>query len=181
MFVLRLLFGLLKGLIIGGLVGFGLVSAGLASPGALIAYPIAAGLGMLVALIAGKPIWAKDARIEVGMKAAAGALFAPLFLFLARRFLAFDIPFDVSTLPGLGAVSGTQEFGTFALTSYAAVAALLAGFFDADNQPQPEGADEGAATKKRVATGGGASAQADAAELEAAQAEALQAEQRARK
>lgn len=180
MFAVRLLVGLLKGLIIGGIVGYALAASGMATPAALIAYPLAAGLGMLVALIAGKPIWAKDARIEVGMKAAAGALLAPFFLFLARRFLQFDVPFDVSSLPGLSHVSGTPEVGELALTSFAAVAALLAGFFDADNAPQPpEEADKAAkASKQRVATPKGGAADAEA-EQEAAEAEA--AERRGRK
>src|SRR5690606_894675 len=72
--LIRLVVGLVTGLIVGGLVGFALAKLGFAAPGAIVAY-LAAGLaGALVGLIAGKPIWAKDARIEAGMKAIVGAL-----------------------------------------------------------------------------------------------------------
>lgn len=67
---LRLVIGLVKGLIVGGLLGFALAKIGLAAPGALIAYLAAAAAGALVGLIAGKPIWAEGARIEAGLKAA---------------------------------------------------------------------------------------------------------------
>ncbi len=176
MFLVRLVVGLLKGLILGGLVGYALAAAGMATPGAIVAYPVAAVVGVLVGLVAGKPIWDKDGRIEAGMKAAAGAILAPGLMWLARRFLTFDVPFDVTLLPGLGAVSGTPELGAFAVTSLAAVAGLLAGFYDADNQPQAksEAAEKAPATKKRVAAAGGDAqeAEAEAAELEAAAAEA---------
>jgi hypothetical protein len=149
----RLILGLVKGLIVGGLVGFGLAAAGMAVPGALIAYPVAAAVGVLMALVSGKPIWAKDARLEVMMKAAAGALLAPGLLWLARRFLTMGLPLDPSALPGLGGVTGDATLGTFAITSLAMIAALLGGFYDADHEPQAEAAGDkkGAATGKRVA------------------------------
>jgi hypothetical protein len=186
MFVMRLVIGLLKGLVIGALVGYGLAAAGLAVPGAAIAYPVAAIVGILVALIAGKPIWAKDARIEVGMKAAAGALLAPGLLWLARRFLGFEIPFDLSTLPGLKAMSSPATFGMFSATSMAAVAALLAAFFDADNQPgaQEEPPAKGGAAKQRVATSAPKAEAADALDLDGVEtdgAEEQAAEQKGRK
>jgi hypothetical protein len=171
MFVVRLLIGLIKGLVIGALAGYGLAAAGAAVPGAAIAYPVAALVGMLVALVAGKPIWAKDARIEVGMKAAAGAVLAPGLLWLARRFLGFEIPFDVATLPGLQAVSGPLTVGMFSGTSLAAVAAVLAGFFDADNQPgsADEAPAKSEASRQRVDTSAAPKATAkDDVDLEAA-------------
>ena len=54
----RLILGLLKGLILGGLVGYGLAAAGFGVPGALVAYASAAPVGVLVAAVAVKPIWA---------------------------------------------------------------------------------------------------------------------------
>ena len=62
----RLITGILKGLVLGGLVGFGLVKLGMAVPAAWLAYVAAAITGVLIGLIAGKPIWAPDARIEAG-------------------------------------------------------------------------------------------------------------------
>lgn len=146
---LRLVLGLLKGLLLGGLVGYALAAAGLAAPSAWIAYPAAAVVGVLIATVAGKPIWAKDARIEVGMKAAAGAILAPGLMWLARSFLTLGLPFDASLLPGVSATGAT--LGTFAVTSLALVAALLGGFFEADNQPgPPEEKPEGRPPQKRI-------------------------------
>lgn len=129
----RLLIGLLKGLILGGLVGYGVAALGFAAPGAIIAYIGAAVVGMLVALVAGKPIWAKDARIEVGMKALAGAILGPGLMWLSRQFLTMALPLDPQLIPGV-ALEGSVALGTFAITSLAMVAAVLAGFYDADNQ-----------------------------------------------
>jgi hypothetical protein len=177
MFVLlRLFIGLVKGLILGGLIGYGIAAIGFGAPGALVAYLGAAVVGMLVALVAGKPIWVEDARIEVGMKAAAGATLAPGLMWLSRHFLTMGLPFDAGVLPGLEALQGQSlAVGTFAVTSLALVAAVLAGFFDADNQPKPEGAaKKGAgASKKRIAAarpdGAAAEAEAEQAEAEVSQ------------
>ena len=72
----RQLIGIVKGLIVGALVGFGLVKLGFPAPIAVVAYLAAAFAGVLIGLVAGKPIWAKDAKIEAGMKAFVGALLA---------------------------------------------------------------------------------------------------------
>ncbi|RLB65278.1 MAG: hypothetical protein DRI90_02435 [Deltaproteobacteria bacterium] len=178
---LRLIVGLLKGLVLGGLVGYGLLAAGLSW--GWLAYPAAALVGVLVAMVAGKPIWAEDARIEVGMKSAAGAILAPGMMWLVRHFLTMGLPFDPSALPGLASVSASSvTLGTFFVTSLALVGAVLAGFFDADNQPggaEQKGASQAKAgrSKQRIATEG-RSADISAAEAEAAEAEAAQRQRR---
>ncbi|MEJ7735299.1 MAG: hypothetical protein WKG00_39705 [Polyangiaceae bacterium] len=158
----RLLIGLLKGLVVGGLIGFGLAQLGFAMPGAIIAYLMAPLVGVLVGLVAGKPIWAKDARIEAGMKAAVGAILAPLLLFAARRWLQVPLPEPLGEAFGAtGAVAGT--LGGMAVTSLAMVAAVVGGFFEADNTPgEPTAGDPkkpaAAAGTKRIAS---ADAEAD--------------------
>jgi len=129
---LRLLVGLIKGILLGGIIGYALSAAGLTLLPAWAAYGGAVLVGLLVALVAGKPIWAEDARIEVGAKAVAGAVVAPGLMALVRNFLEMGLPFSPSTLPGVAAADGIT-LGTFAITSFAIVAAVLAGFFDADN------------------------------------------------
>jgi len=52
----RLLIGIVKGLIVGALVGFGLAKIGMAAPGAVIAYLAAALTALFLGLVAGKPI-----------------------------------------------------------------------------------------------------------------------------
>jgi len=173
----RLIIGLLKGLLLGGLIGYGLAAAGFGVPGALVAYLGAAVTGMLVALVAGKPIWADGARIEVGMKALAGALLAPGLMWLARHFLTMDLPLDLGIVPGLEALAGKSvALGTFAITSLGLVAAVLAGFYDADNQPvkaDKQASKHSAGSGARIEASATASRDAQA-ELEAQEAEAAQ-------
>lgn len=153
---LRLVIGLVKGLIVGGLLGFVLAKVGLAAPGALVAYLAAAAAGALVGLIAGKPIWAEGARIEAGLKAAFGALVGAGLMWLARSFLGVPFPADLGTLTeanrSLGEVAANGTLGGLAITSLALVAGVLGAFYDADNTPAPE-EGEGARQKARVATG----------------------------
>jgi hypothetical protein len=156
--LLRLVLGLLKGLAIGGLVGFGLAKVGLAAPSALFAYAAAALVGALVGLIAGKPIWAADGRIEAGLKAGFGALLATGLMALARNFLGFAMPIDLGSLAAanqsLGETSAQGTIGGLAIVSLSLVAALIGAFYDADNTPEPEGekkAVAGNAPKARIA------------------------------
>ncbi len=140
----RLILGIVKGLIVGGLLGFGLAKLGFATPGAVIAYAAAALSGVLVGLIAGKPIWAKDAKIEAGMKAFFGALLGAGLMYAARRWLTMPVPVPLGELGGANlslneAAGSAGTFGGLAITSLAAIAALLGGFYEADNDPADEG------------------------------------------
>lgn len=129
----RLLIGIVKGLVVGGLIGFGLVKLGMALPGALIAYLAAAVTGVVIGLVAGKPIWAKDAKIEAGAKAVVGALLGVGLMAAARHWLTMALPIQVPNLAPEGAT-----LGAFSMTSLAAIAALLGGFYDADNDATGE-------------------------------------------
>lgn len=161
--VLRLLLGLVKGIVVGGLVGFGLAKIGFAAPGAIVAYLSAALVGALVGLIAGKPIWAADGRIEAGLKAGFGAILAVGLMWLTRKFITFGVPFDMGSLAAanrsLLETAKTGTFGGLSITSLALVAGVLGAFYDADNTPDPDAGTkkaEGKAppptTKARVAT-----------------------------
>jgi hypothetical protein len=179
MFIVRLFFGLLKGLIIGGLVGWGLAAAGMT--GAAFAYGGAAVVGVLVAMIAGKPIWADDSRIQVILKMVAGALLAPGLLLLVRKFLPLGLPFDTAILPGVASIKNAT-IGGFALTSLATVGAVLAAFYDADNS-ESKNSDtasskgpriEASAEPKRVASQSSASEIAAITGLDAAEIQAIE-------
>jgi hypothetical protein len=166
--IARLLFGLLKGLIVGGLLGFAAAKAGFAAPGAVIAYLGAAVSGVLVGLIAGKPIWAKDAKIEAGMKAIVGALLGGGLMWAVRHWLlSVALPFSLGALTN--DTSGTV--GGLAITSFAIVAAVLGAFYDADNTPAPEeksaDASKAAAPKARIAASDKNGAAVDEEEPEA--------------
>lgn len=141
----RLIVGILKGLIVGGLIGFGLVKLGYAVPPAWLAYIAASVTGVVIGLIAGKPIWAKDAKIEAGMKAFVGALLGAGLMFAARQWLKAPLLLPDAAVRALGAGPALEAskqaltMSSFAMTSLAMVAAVLGGFYDADNTPEPEG------------------------------------------
>jgi hypothetical protein len=166
---IRLVLGLLKGVLIGGLVGFALAKLGFVAPGAVIAYLGIALTGVLVGLVAGKPIWAEGARIEAGMKAFAGAVLSLGLLWVVRRWLTIPLPFSLGALSqpnaALGESVANGTLGGLAVSSYAIVAGALGAFFEADNTPEGESKGGGAAksakgeptaaasqTKKRIAS-----------------------------
>lgn len=162
--LLRLLLGLAKGLIVGGLIGFALAKAGIVAPGAIFAYLMASATGVAVGLVTGKPIWAKDAKIEAGMKAIVGALIGAGLMWAIRRWLSHvPIPFNLGTLGAVNTSLGdSSQYGTIgglSLTSLATVGGVLGAFYDADNTPATDGdAKQGDAatetkTKARIAAG----------------------------
>jgi hypothetical protein len=151
----RLLVGMVKGLLVGALLGFGLVKLGWAVPGVVVAYLAAAVAGVVVGLVAGKPIWAKDAKIEAGTKAFVGALLSLGLMAAARQWLTMEVPVPVGSLVPYH--HDTLTLGGFAMTSLAAIAGLLGGFYEADNdasseEAAPPGAAKGKAGKpQRIA------------------------------
>ncbi len=137
----RLLLGLVLGLLVGGLLGVGIAQV---IPGAMtgvFGYAFAAVAGVLVGLVAGKPIWAKGAQIEAGLKSFFGALLGAGILFGLRY-----VPFTLPALAGFPAA----ELGRHAVASLAAVATILAIFYELDNTGEPEEEKP----KARVASGG---------------------------
>lgn len=158
----RLLVGLVKGFIVGGLLGFAVAKLGFVAPGAVIAYLAAAAAGALVGLIAGRPIWAKEAKIEAGMKAVVGALLGAGLMFAVRKWLGIPLPMSLGALSAenvsLLQSGANGTIGGLAVTSLAVVAAVLGGFYEVDNTPDEGGAkkasgarvDEGAKSKARI-------------------------------
>jgi hypothetical protein len=137
----RALIGLVKGVLVGGALGAGLVyGLGLAVFPAWLAYIAAVLTGAVTGLVAGKPIWQKDARIEAGLKAVAGAVVGGFAMFGVRQWLGVSI--DLGEL-------GKGALGDLPLTSLPLVATLLALFFEIDNTGDDGKAED--ASKKRVA------------------------------
>lgn len=140
--VKRLLFGLLLGLIVGGAIaaavikGLGMLTFGLETGGAILAYVFAAVTGVLVGLVAGKPIWASGGQIEAGLKAVVGALLGAGAMFAMRRWLTLDVPFDLHALGGVGPVAN-KALGLLPITTLPLIAAVLGAFYEADNTPEP--------------------------------------------
>jgi hypothetical protein len=132
----RLLFGLVFGLFVGGLLAAAVVKGlGMAvfagTGGAVLAYVFAAVTGVLVGLVAGKPIWASGGQIEAGLKAFAGAIVGAGAMFAMRRWLNIDL--DLHSM-GLG----TGAAGHLAVATLPLIAGVLGAFYEADNTPTTE-------------------------------------------
>ncbi len=128
----RLVTGIGKGILLGGLLAL-LVVRGLGMPvfaSAFVAYLAAAATGIVTGLFAGRPIWAKEAKIEAGLKALAGAVLGTVVLFAVRRWLPYEVD--------LGAWhAGQGVIGALPAASLPLVSMVLATLFDLDNTGEP--------------------------------------------
>jgi hypothetical protein len=146
----RLIFGLVLGLMVGAGLAAGLIRLGegsfAAGSGVMFAYLAAALAGAVTGLIAGKPIWASNAKIEGGLKALFGALMGAGAMFALRQWATgFDV--NLSFLGG----GGPAPVGELPAASLPLIAAVLGGLFGLDNTDEGEGSGE--ATRKRIAGG----------------------------
>ena len=137
----RLGLGLVTGLVVGALLGFGLLQVFGAPMAGGLGYVFAAAVGVLVGLVAGKPIWAKGAAVEAGLKAFIGAL--------AGCALLFGIRYLPVTVPALAMIPAAT-LGRHALASLMTVATVLAIFYELDNTGDEEKVDKNAPTRKRI-------------------------------
>ncbi len=143
----RLLFGLIFGLIVGGLLAAAVVKgvgmlAFTGTSGAVLAYVFAAVTGVLVGLVAGKPIWSSGGQIEAGLKAVVGAAIAAAAMWAMRRWLTLDLNLhSIGMSPDKATAAGLLPVMTLP-----AIAAVLGAFYEADNTPNPE-EEKGAKSK----------------------------------
>lgn len=134
----RALVGLLKGLVLGGLLAIVLVKGlGVVTFGAWLAYPLAVVVGVITGLVAGKPIWAQDARIEAGLKAVVGAIVAGGLMFAMRKWINPSI--DLGSL-------GAAGLGELPILSLPLITTALSVFYELDNTNEPAEPDK----KQRV-------------------------------
>jgi hypothetical protein len=123
----RLLVGLFEGLLIGGALGVGAARGlGLSAPGSILAMLLGAGTGFVVGLVAGRPVWARDAKTEALLKAAVGAVGGAGLSLAAGHWL--KVPLDLSAF-GLGA----GPAGALSSVALPLLATLLAVFFELDD------------------------------------------------
>lgn len=145
----RLLFGLVFGLVVGGLLaaavikGVGIYAFTGSAGSVALAYIFAAVTGVLVGLVAGKPIWASGGQIEAGLKAVVGAGVASAAMWAMRRWLGLDLNFhELGITPAIPTAAGLLPAVTLPL-----IAAVLGAFYEADNTPSPED-EKGAKSSK---------------------------------
>jgi hypothetical protein len=146
----RLLLGMFIGLALGALVAAGVVQGlhWVTFGAAFFAYALAAGTGMVVGLVAGKPVWAKGGQIEAALKAVFGALLAAGGMYALRTWVHFDVSLEQLR-------AGAGPIGELPAASLPLIAAVLGAFFGLDNTPSPEeGKRARVAGNVRVASGG---------------------------
>lgn len=145
----RLIVGLVLGTVIGGVVAAVLVQGlgMLLFSNAVFAYLAAAATGIITGLVAGKPIWSADGKIEAGLKAFFGVLLALGGMFALRTWA--NVHLDLSMLK-----AGEGTLGQLPAASLPIIAAVLAGFYEIDNSPSDAGdkkdgdASAGSSSKK---------------------------------
>ncbi len=135
----RLIIGLILGTVIGAVVAAVLVQGlgwTVGFPNAVFAYLAAAATGVITGLVAGKPIWSSDGKIESGLKAFFGVLLGLGGMFALRTWANFDL--DLSMLK-----AGAGPLGQLPAASLPIIAAVLAGFYEIDNSPSADGEKKG--------------------------------------
>jgi hypothetical protein len=144
----RLAFGLLFGLVVGGLLaaavikGVGMFAFASSGASGLLAYIFAAVTGVLIGLVAGKPIWASGGQIEAGLKALVGAGVAALAMLAMRHWFTIDLDLhSLSAGPAIPTAAGLLPAVTLPV-----IAGVLGAFYEADNTPAAD--EKGAKSSK---------------------------------
>ncbi len=137
----RLISGLVIGIVMGALAATAVVRGlGVASflDRSILAYVAALATGAFVGLVAGKPVWAKGAWIEVGLKAFFGALLATGGMFALRKWGVMLL--DLSSIG-----AGTGEVRDLPAATLPLIATVLSVLYEVDNTDSP--VDRGSVVK----------------------------------
>jgi hypothetical protein len=127
----RLFVGLFEGLVIGMALAIAAARGlGLSAPGALVAAALAGVAGFLVGLVAGRPIWARNAKTEALLKAGVGALVGVGLSFALGHW--WSLPVDLSAYS-----FGAGPAGQLAALTLPLIASVLALFFELDDTDGP--------------------------------------------
>ena len=125
----RLVVGLLLGAVIGAIAAAVLVQGlGVTTfeGKALFAYLAAAVIGIVTGLVAGKPIWSADGKIEAGVKAFVGMVVALGAMFVLQKWVR--MPVDLTALR-----AGKGALGLLPAASLPIIGGILAAIFEIDN------------------------------------------------
>jgi len=144
----RLGFGLLKGLVIGGVIGAGLhFGLGWATVTPLLGYLIAMAATASASVLAGKPPWRAGAWIEALLKGLAGVGVGALLYFLGTRFGSFALPF---ALPGTAIGAAWPTLPILFAPVFAALVGSLVELDNTGGDATGKSARGGSAPKLRV-------------------------------
>lgn len=174
--VKRLVVGLALGLVTGMVLAVALVQglnvSFMTAGGAVLAYLAAAAAGGIVGLVAGKPIWSSEGKIESILKAVFGMVLALGGMWALRRF-------GTTTMDLTALKAGVGPFGELPFTSLPIITGVLGAFFELDNNPADKddgkSGEKGAGSKVRVA---GKAEDAEEEEEEAEEEEAPKAKKK---
>jgi hypothetical protein len=142
----RLLLGLVEGLVLGTALAIASVRGlGLVEPGGLVLALLGAIAGFAVGLVAGRPVWARDAETEALLKAAAGALGGFGLAFALRHWLKVPVDLDQYSL-------GAGPAGELSAVALPAITTALGLVFELDDDGKRSSGDRGSKrqTKQRV-------------------------------
>ncbi len=129
----------------GAVVAFALSRLGITWDASVTAYGSVVLVGVLTGLVAGRPIWGREAKLEVLLKSAVGAFIGCVALYGARKWLG-------SVHVDLGAY-GRGAFGTVPAAALPAIGASLSIAFEIDDAVGPEATAGG--PKRRVEASSG--------------------------
>jgi hypothetical protein len=127
----RLLLGLVKGLVLGGVVGAAITFGLHQSVDGVAAYGLYALLGALAGVFAGRPPWVKGAWVESLLKGLFGVAVGAGLYALGSKFLT--IP-----MPDLAAGGGTLELFKQPVLMAPGIGAIYAALIELDNTGEAE-------------------------------------------
>jgi hypothetical protein len=129
----RLIVGLVIGIAMGAVAAAAVVKGlGVTSflDRSILAYVAALATGAFVGLVAGKPVWAKGAWIEVGLKAFFGSLLAAGGMFALRKWGGMSL--DLSSIGG-----GAGQIRDLPAATLPMIATVLSVLYEIDNTDSP--------------------------------------------
>lgn len=131
----RLLLGLVKGLVLGGVVGAAITFGLRQSVDGVAAYGLYALLGALAGVFAGRPPWMKGAWVESLLKGLFGVAVGAGLYALGSRFLTV-------AMPDLALGNGTLELFKQPMLMAPGIGAIYAALIELDNtgEAEPEAA-----------------------------------------
>jgi hypothetical protein len=129
----RLVFSVIEGTLIGGLATALLLELGLEWNHVGVVYGAAALTGAMTGLLAGKPFWAKSAKLESILKASVGTFLAVTSMYGVRKWLPW-VSLDLGTILGSGSI------GSLPAASLPIIATAIAFLFEIDDAFGPRAA-----------------------------------------
>lgn len=123
----RLVLGLVKGLLVGAVIGFGALKLGIG--GGALAYAVQGAVGFAVGLVCGKPLWRQETLWTPVVKGVFGLLIAMGLTWIARKVLGgLTLP-----LPAALGVPADRALADVPLVLGAIIGGIYGAFVEVDD------------------------------------------------